>query len=336
LRLLAAQRRTEVPSPRHGADVPEVLDRVVRRCLDPRPEARYQTADELARALDGCRELARIETELGPGGPVTRAALRHPFLVGGLLTLLPHVLGSIVNVSYNALRIVGRLTEEQKTTFARLVSGYNLAVYGASLIALYFLVAPVFRAWHGLSRLDGGRVDAARGQALRLPRWAVLLSCLGWLPGGLLFPLVLQLLSGPLGPEVWGHFLISFTVSGLIALTYSVLAVQFVVLRVLYPRLWADPRDRRHKAQMELRPVSRRLGLFQFLAVLIPLAGAVLMVGAGPEDFTASSYRTFRLLVTALMALSTAGLVIALLAGNSLRQVVTIMTGGDKPSPPGA
>ena len=36
------------------------------------------------------------------------------------------------------------------------------------------------------------------------------------------------------------HFLISFTLSGLIAMTYSLFAIQFVVLRVLYPRAAPD------------------------------------------------------------------------------------------------
>jgi hypothetical protein len=203
---------------------------------------------------------------------------------------------------------------------------------------VYFLVAPVFRTWRELSgqaAVDRSRVDAARRQALRLPGWAVVLSCLGWLPGGLLFPLALDVLSGPLGEETWWHFLVSFTVSGLIALTYSVFAVQFVAQRVLYPRLWADPQNLHPTARAELRPVGRRLLVFQLLAVLIPLAGAALMVGVGPEDFTAASYQTFRLLVTSLLAVSMAGLGIAMLASASLRHSLTVLTGGSKPSPPG-
>jgi serine/threonine protein kinase len=338
LREMAARRRTETPSTCSRAEVSPVLDRVIRRCLDPRPEARYQTAAELASALDGCRELIRIEEELGPSGPLTRAALRHPFLMGALLTLLPHFLGSAVNVSYNALRIVGRLTVSQQETFRQLVFGYNVVVYGTCLLVAYSLVAPVFRTWRALAgpgAVDGARVEAARQRALRLPGWAVVLSALGWLPGGLLFPLALDVLAGPLDGETWWHFLVSFTVSGLIALTYSVLAVQFVVLRVLYPRLWNDPQDLRKKTRAELRPVRWRLWASQLLAVLIPMAGAALMLGVGPEDFTPAGYQTFRLLVTALLAVSMAGLGIALFAGNSLRHDLSALTGGDKPVPPG-
>jgi hypothetical protein len=333
LRELADQRRTASASPRQLTEVPEALDRVIRRCLAPRPEDRYPSAADLARALDGCRELRWVEKELPPGGPVTRAVLRHPFLVGVFLILLPHVLGSAVNVSYNRLRIVERLlSSSQQETFARLVLGYNLVVYPVALGLLVSLIAPVARVWRRLSAAippSGAEVDAARRQALRLPLWAVALSALGWLPGGLLFPLGLGWLSpDPVSPAVFDHFLVSFTVSGLIALTYSVFAVQFLVLRVLYPRLWFDAQGLRQTAHTELRGLGRRLGLLQFLAVLIPLAGAVLMVDVGPEAFTPSSYRTFRLLVTALIALGMFGLGVAMLVSGRLTQTLAAFTGG--------
>ena len=42
---MARRRRAGAPSPRQiNADVPKVLDRVIRRCLDPDPEGRYQSA----------------------------------------------------------------------------------------------------------------------------------------------------------------------------------------------------------------------------------------------------------------------------------------------------
>ena len=121
---------------------------------------------------------------------------------------------------------------------------------------------------------------------------------------------------------MYGQFLFSFTISGLIALTYSVIAVEFVVVRVLYPGLWLDARDLRQRSHRELQREEGRLAVLQFLAVLIPIAGATLMLSVGPEDFTPSSYRTFRLLVTALLALGMVGLLLAILAGQELRQAV--------------
>jgi hypothetical protein len=123
--------------------------------------------------------------------------------------------------------------------------------------------------------------------------------------------------------EVFGHFAVSFTVSGLIALTYSFFAVQFIVLRVLYCRLWVDGQDFGRAARAELGSLGPRLRLFQLLAGMVPLVGAVLMVGLGPE---ASGYRTFRLLVTAVIVLGMAGFGLATVAHNVLSRTLAVLT----------
>src|SRR5262249_18045077 len=65
LGVMAAERRSQAPSPRQVCPgVPAVLDRVVKRCLEPEPGLRYPTAEELARALAGCRELSHAVRRL--------------------------------------------------------------------------------------------------------------------------------------------------------------------------------------------------------------------------------------------------------------------------------
>ena len=80
--------------------------------------------------------------------------------------------------------------------------------------------------------------------------------------------------------------------------------------------------------------MRRRLGLFQLLAVLIPLAGAGLVIGVGPEQFTPSAYRTFRVLVAALMALGVLGLGVALAVSSTLGRTLAALTGPDRASRP--
>jgi hypothetical protein len=167
---------------------------------------------------------------------------------------------------------------------------------------------------------------------LALPVRAVIVSCLGWLPGGLLYPLGIHLWAGPLPLEVFAHFMISLTVSGLIALTYSFFGVQFIVLRVLYPRLRARSQDSRQASSEELAAVRPRLRLFQLLAGVIPLSAAVLLVDAGPEI---AGYQIFRLVVLALIALSMAGFVLAVTASNLLFQTLTVLSASEAPAPTG-
>ncbi len=241
IRAMAAERRAGAPPLPRRPDGSDALAQVIGRCLDPRPERRYQTAAELARALDGCCALRRLTRELPAGGRLVRSAERHPFLGFALLALLPHVLGSVVNISYNGLRI--DLTPAQHVAFAEITLGYNLLIYPLCVWLLYRLVMPVVRGWRALTQPGAAErppLAQLRRQVRRLPWGAALLSAAGWLPGGLVFPLVIDYRAGSVGGAVYGQFLISFTIAGLIALTYSVLGVQFLVLRVLYPRLWGD------------------------------------------------------------------------------------------------
>jgi serine/threonine protein kinase len=335
LNALIAQRRAGPPALPREAAVPQTVARLLQRCLEPQPPRRYSSAAELARALDGCRELRRMDQELPPPGPMTSLLGRWPFALGFVLIVLPQLLGSVVNVSYNKLRIIERLTSDQHVLFERLVLAYNVVAYPVCLVILACLMLPIRSVWQRLERsapLDACAVEGARRRALRLPRWAVVLSCFGWLPGGLLFPLGLRYLStAPVGFEVYGHFLISFTVSGLIALTYSFLVIQFLVLRVLYPRLWIEAGDMQPTARAELRGIDRRLALFPFVAALIPLAGALLMICVGPDpSFRGEDYQTFRLLVTALIALGMTGLGVAIGVTSLLRRTVAVLMGAER------
>src|SRR5262249_7382621 len=151
------------------------------------------------------------------------------------------------------------LAPAQKTLFERLVLVYNLVAYPVCLLLLYYVVARVVRAWHRLVRepLPEAEIARARSWALALPLWAVGLSCAGWLPGAVLFPVRVPLWAEPVTAEVFGHFLVSFTISGLIALTYSYFAAQYLAVRVLYPRLWGDAQEVRSRARAELGSVGR-------------------------------------------------------------------------------
>src|SRR5262249_45197714 len=79
LKELTEERRSQIPELPDEANVPDVLRRVIRRCLASAPEDRYQNAAELGAALEGCGELHRIRDEMPAGGWLTRVALRRPF-----------------------------------------------------------------------------------------------------------------------------------------------------------------------------------------------------------------------------------------------------------------
>jgi hypothetical protein len=300
--------------------------------MAPKPDDRYASAAELAAALDGCRELCHVRAALPRGRWLTRAAVARPFLFAAVMITLPHLLGSAVNIPYNLIRIVRELKDpQQETAFLLIVLGYNAVVYPFCVCFFFRQWLLVYRVWKKLSHPTGeqvspAEVDETRRRALRLPVWCVAGSALGWLPGGVLFPLLIDAFSKEqMAGVIYWRFLFSFTVSGLIALTYSVIATEFVVVRVLYPGLWLDARRLRARATEELAREPGRMAMLQFLSVLIPLAGAVLLLGVSPEQL-GGGYLGFRWLVTALLAIGAVGLGVAILTAQELRRAVDAMT----------
>ena len=236
---LAAERHEPLPAPSPDRDeATDVLDGVIRRCLEPDPNARFQSAGDLCQALDATRELHEIRKALPEPGRLTAVAMRRPLLVLVLAVFIPNLIGSGVNISYNMLRIVSHLTQDQVAVFERTMIGYNLFIYPICVALMVWQALPIF--W----RRSQDTAAEIRRRIARLSIWIVALCLIGWLPGGIVFPLVLHVAAGPLQPAIFGHFLVDFAISGLVAITYSYFGAEAILLRVLYPRFSPARRSR--------------------------------------------------------------------------------------------
>ena len=202
------------------------------------------------------------------------------------------------------------MTEAQQAVFFRIVCCYDMIGYAVGIALALRVVLPVARAWPlADGRLPGDRqqIDAARRIAATWPLWAGGIACLCWMPGGIVFPLVLTMVSGSLRLAHGSTCCISFVLSGLIAATYSMYFVEWITLCVIYPGLWCDRQGFRATAAAELRRVPVYLRLLQVMAGLIPLIGAVLMMFMGPQELKVEEFQSFRFLVISLIVLGLAG-----------------------------
>lgn len=324
-------REARQAGPAACATAPELLDRLLRRCLDPAPAKRLASAAAFAEAADGCRELLQAERAGGWGHPIARCCRARPFTMVILLGILPNVLGSIVNVNYNAMLIVEK-DPGQKTCFAWLTLVYNLVVYPLLVGMAMIAFRRVYHGWQcvrGDPCLPADQAARTRRQVLGLPVFVMVLSYVGWLPGAVFFPVGLDTWAGPISAVDFMHWVLSFLISGLIASIYAYFAVQYVVLRGLYPRVWSDPAGARAQARQELAGIPGRLRRQQTLAVLIPLLGAALLIGAGPEQLTLG----FRVLVTMLIFVGLAGFALASRVGRHISAMLAALTGQPLGSP---
>jgi hypothetical protein len=324
LRKLSDWRRQQPPCTQVAVpSARKTLEQTICRCLAPNPADRFATGNELAEQLEGCRQLRQAERALPAATGIVPWIIARPFLWFVLLVVLPQLVASAINISYNATQIVDKLTEPQQKLFMNLVTIYNLAIYPVAFALFAWAYFPVRRTWremHGRMPLAPGRVAEARKQALRLPIWVAGLTAAGWLPGGLLFPAIISFRTELLAPSIWMHFFASFTLSGLIALAYSLCGSQFVIQRALYPRMWGDVRHFTAVAREELAPMATRIVWIQLLAGSALFAALLVLTFAEITEL-------FKSLVAGLIILGWAGYQLATQVASSLTKIVIALTG---------
>lgn len=330
LRKLSEYRRQKPP---HAKEVipsaRKTLEQTICRCMAPYPADRFDSGAALAEQLEGCRQMRHAERALPPIGRVALWnlvpwILNRPFFWFVMLVLIPQIIASAFNISYNFSQIVDQLSEPQKKLFRQIVTIYNVLAYPVAIALFCWAFFPVRRTWrrmHAAKPLPADEVVEARRRALRLPLWVTGLTAAGWLPGGVLFPAIISARTEMLSFAVWLHFIASFTLSGLIALAYSLCGSQFVIQRALYPRMWDDVRHFTAVAREELAPMSKRLAGMQLLAGSA-LVAAILVLTF--NDMTP----LFKSVVAGLIILGWAGYQLATEVTQSLTRIVLALTSG--------
>ena len=290
------------PEPISEAD--RSLQTTIRRCIEYKPDDRFQTSGELAESLRGLQSLAASEQQLVEDRSAWWSAKR-PILWMSLLILVPQLIASVLNVTYNKtqLQVDGVLTETQSAKFNTYVLIYNAIIWAVCVPWVVGIVKPL-----GAIATDSVEDEPAlRRHLITLPRKAAWVAVVGWFSGIAFFPIMMHLGAGV--PNLYGHFALNLLVSGLVAIAYSALGVQYYSLRILYPHLWTDARNIQQLAPEELAPIPGRVVALQLLSGMIPLAGAMLVVVKGPEQ--EANYGTFRVMLGVLIGLGIVGVQVA-------------------------
>lgn len=304
----------------------EEIETILDKATDPSPERRYQTAAEMAEALKHWLELRRIAKSIPMQNTLGALALRWPLWVIFLSVLVPQVIGSVVNISYNHYRIVSDLSPKQNDVFRELVFWYNLIFYPLGI--LFFL-----KAFSLLRQLKRSKPSATlssklfnlRRRSLTLPFWALAVTTLGWLPGSVCFPAIISWGAGFIGWSHCLHFFLSFTISWAIAMTYAFILTQLFCLRAVYPRGLGIPFSSNH-LQSELAPLPRRTLPLYYLATAVPSITAILILLTTRGGMDGESFRAFQILMSALILLSIGGVLFSLSTYQLTLQILRVIT----------
>ncbi len=305
--------------------IPRELAVVIHRCLHPDPGQRYQSAGELAAALSGAWHLLATERSLPVPSRIDRWAIAHPVRALVLAGALPHVVATLAQISYNAVEL--HLEGEQQQAFLLTVLAYNAVIYPVTVGIGAWLCARIARRLPRLGKLPGTEIDQLRRRALRLAGQVAMLGSAGWFPGGIIFPLMIDLAAGPLHWQTYVHFAVSFTLAGLIGVVFSYLGIQYVVFRALLPRLGSPDTYSPSDMWASIQPLAAHFDLLVILACGVPLMGAVLLLTLEERAMTLA----FRFLVVKLIVLGGAGVALAERVVRRLRQLAAVWEAdGDK------
>lgn len=254
-------------------DCPQTLRRVLMRCLAPEPTDRWASGAELAQQFDLCLD-ARARELVDPPPESWRARLRRPVTPLMIAAIgIPNVLGALYNFQHNRNLIVDHLAPEAQLQFQTVALIINATVFPLGALVIIYLARRLITVPRGLRRgrqYDAVELARARHDALLIADRVTAVVMTLWVLSGILFPVVMESVSGALDGRAITHFVASIVVCGAIAVAYPFFFVSFYMVRSIYPAFLphgaTDPTDAR-----ELEGLHRRSIRYLAVAAAVPL-----------------------------------------------------------------
>ncbi|MGX6510479.1 protein kinase domain-containing protein [Rhodococcus sp. SJ-2] len=255
------------------SDCPQTLRRVLARCLAPEPAERWASGAELAQQFDLCLD-ARARELVDPPPESWRARLRRPVVPLMIAAVgLPNVLGALYNFQHNRNLIVGALSPDAQLQFQNIALIINAAVFPLGALVIVYLSRRLITVPRGLRRgrqYDAAELARARHDALLIADRITAVVMMLWVLSGILFPVIMESVSGALDSRAITHFVTSIVVCGTIAVAYPFFFVSFYMVRSIYPAFLShgatDTTDAR-----ELEGLHRRSIRYLAVAAAVPL-----------------------------------------------------------------
>lgn len=213
------------------------------------------------------------------------ACTRRGLLVTALAPVAPQIVGSLVNILYNATILRPLLGDGAlKERFFATVVVYNLAVYPLAVAAWLWIVyslRPTFRGLLADESVPAQELDSARRRVIHLPWKGALVSGLGWLGCIPVFFISLASLDEPLSMSLRWHLPNSFLISAIISMTQSFFLIELISHQRLFPVFFDRARPDQMKRIYPLTLRGRGL-LWAISAGICPIAALLMLHFAPP------------------------------------------------------
>lgn len=264
----------------------EMLLSILRRCLEPDPDDRYQSARELAQDLDLCRQ-PRIAQLIQESQTSWRSvALAWPMLAFLFAAVAPHIVAAAFNFYYNEQQIINNLNDEAtKGRFEHLVIIINGVAFSVAFAFCIGYAKPVVNAVRARrSEATSSQLDA-RLRSLRLSRFVTILGITEWMIAGMAYPLALRfsVSSGGLDAIDSVHFFGSLLICGLLAAAYPFYLTATLTIRAFVPALLRHDRLTQADAK-RLNQLSDQSAWSLYLAGGVPTVAMLILQTAQQDE----------------------------------------------------
>lgn len=254
---------------------------VLRRCLSPNAADRYKTAAEVAQELGWCRHprVASILTSSTVG--LKRAAVDRPLTAFLIAALSPHIIAAIFNFLYNESWVKNQVDTDIFSKFQMMVIAVNVVAFPLGFGLCIWFSRRVIKALKS-DRTDGSHVaketiSAGRHDCLKLPQLVTAIGVSEWVVAGLVYPVGLHMLAGPLLLKWHIHFFSSLLICGLIAAAYPFYLSTSLCIRTFLPALMT--RDTLRQSDLDLLTrLSDQSVISLYLAGGVPAAGMLFLL----------------------------------------------------------
>ncbi len=309
-----------MPSSSVSKEVHAALREIIAECNTKDREKRTQSFVKLQAKLESLVAFDRMLKKLPQDNWLDKLTQTMPR--GGLFLsiLIPQLIGTAVNITYNSMRIVSHLTPHQQDTFLKLILAINPFIYGPATWYVFRSLGPAFRFLKDPSHVE----DEKKLLKVTLfgPQYVAGVATFGWTLMLLVLPTLINYFSPPISWHIYFHFGISFFLSWLIAITYSFLNTQYFLIRQIYPKIWQIPLFLKAEGGKSLSIIESRLKLFPFLAGGAPLVGAILMVIVGADPQEAEGSWAYQGLLISFLLMGIAGLFYGIVATRKMLAVL--------------
>jgi hypothetical protein len=261
-----------------AATCPRGLVVAVRRCLEPRREARVGSARMVRRMLDLGRWPQSFDLQFPSVTPLWRWIGRHLLLLMIACGIVPNAVAALLNIAYNRYESLRGLDDPRVLEiFGWQIAIINPVAFAIGTVVVVAFLVPLLRIVKAQAR---GEVldDARRRDALRRSLVAgdvtARVSGVEWLVSSVILPLWLHIGADlpQFGVTQYVQWFFAQSICGLIAVTFAFFSITLACLRWLTPRV-TDPLHDDPELARGLDRLEQRVGLYSRLSfAVVPLA----------------------------------------------------------------